>query len=177
MKGLQSGCVDAMAVPPDSLLARFALYGGVLSTGEVARAGSIPFEVPFLDRDDLNNELKTYHQAVALWANWEARIPPNNHYEVGIRFTSFDTRKVRTLLLSYAGLPSGGSLWLSLKNVTLSDLLELSDAIEPNVVRESHFDLHYTIADMIPNPQWVPDLSRATDGKPLCPPAQLQVEV
>jgi hypothetical protein len=179
--GLQAGCIDTMVKPPASLLARFALYGGVLSTGDLVMSGGSTVQVPFLDESvDPPTVLGTYNQAIAFWADWEARVPPDSNNDVAIRLTSFDNGKQRRLVFSYAGLPAGGSLWVSIKNVTLSDLLELSDIIEPSLapgMHGTHFDLHYGIADPTPNPQWVLDPSLATDGKPLCPPTKFMVEV
>jgi hypothetical protein len=176
MSGLKAGCVDKTVPAPDSLLARFDLRGGTLSTGDVERSGGSPVQAIFLDPTvNPAASLTTYRQSLALWSEWEVPVGPS---EVTILLTSFDTGDQRRLVLSCEGLPMGDSLWASVKNVTMNDLFEVSDIIEPGMdpgMRGSHFDLHYRLAQTMPAPAWVPDPGTVTDGKPLCPPGQLMV--
>jgi hypothetical protein len=174
--GLKAGCVDTAVPAPDGLLARFNLRGGVLYTGEVERSGGAPLRATFINPNSNPVEpLKTYSQSLALWSEWEV---PVGSADVTIRLTSFTTGEQRQLVLSCAGLPFGESLWASVKNVTMPDLFEVSDVIEPGRlpgIRGGHFDLHYSLADSMPMPVWIPDPATVTDGKPLCPPAQFRV--
>lgn len=179
VSGLKAGCVErayGQQGAPDSLLARFVLRGGVLSAGAVAKPGGVPSRAVFHDRAHLETTLPTYRQALALWADWEVPVPPGN---VTIRLTSFKTGAHRRLVLSSAVLPFGGSMWAAVKNVTMTDLLEVSDIIEPGRppgLLDSHFDLHYALSDPMPDPAWIPDAATVTDGKPSCPPTELNLK-
>ena len=175
VSGLKAGCVDKTLGAPENLLARFTLRGGVLSTGGVEKFGGAPIQATFLDDSNPPLALSTYSQALALWSDWDVSVGPT---EVTILLTSFDTGMQRRLVLSCEGLPIGGSIWASVKNVTMADLFELSEVIEPGTspgMRGSHFDLHYGLVDPFPAPAWVPDPATVTDGKPLCPPTKIVV--
>jgi len=170
---LLDGCVDPAQPAPDGLLARFTLRGGVLTTGRVETGGGFPLEATFID--DNNVPLAGYRQALALWSDWDLPVPDG---DIEIRLTPFGAGQPRSLVLSSRGLPSGSTLAIAIKNVSMADLFEVASVIQPDAnpgEAGGHFDLHYALASPKPETTYKPDLPIVTDGKPICPPSMLRV--
>lgn len=181
--GLQAGCLERELAAPPSLLARVPLRGGLLGSGRLeSQGGGLVFAAEFVDRDQGGPAV--LERALALWSEWERPIPdedPNRPATSDITFVlrRFGNGAVpRKLVLSSAGIPSGSTVTVAIKNVPLADLLEVADFIDPGVApaeRGSHFELNYLLASAPPQPVLIPRLLNITDGKPHCPPTRLFV--
>jgi hypothetical protein len=80
----------------------------------------------------------------------------------------------RRLVFSFAGVPTGGSIEVVIKNMPLEGVLELTDTIRPGeeADADSHFALYYTLSATPPQTPWVPRSLKARLGGPICPAAR-----
>lgn len=177
-----AGVMDPACIAPgtsadDRVAARMSLHGGTLAVRLLGLDSETrePIRFEFVDATAPANKHTGYSQALAAGVEYALAVLSE---EVTLVLKSFDDGPERRLVFSFAGLPTGGTIEILIKNMPLEGVLELVNTIRPDMLPEellavdTHFAMYYALSATPPQTPWIPSSFQARLGGPICPGAR-----
>jgi hypothetical protein len=172
--GLQTKAGVFKEVPDDAVVARLVLQDGAFGTQFVGRSrGGTPTIASFVDGAEAHPSYAD--QALAETVAYEVRVDDSSPY-IALSLRKFASDLPTRLVFSFRGQPSGHAIQVFVKNMPLSDILEISPLIrttteDANV--DTHFNLYHALLEKSPQRNWLPAWLEVKNGNPWCPDTML----